>query len=216
MDAGGFQCLTSAHSDSRRHFRAVLVQPACAIDPSLEHRAIESVLEILRAQRRHGFDDFKPAEIGRVAHGRSPVAVMYRDVQKLGIGLDKLDCRVAIVSADCSFQCVRRRIRLDSLLQYVPVAEGVFACDDQLSIVQSKGSCGECRIVGLGKSRMAVPYSLKCLAIALTPQVEKFACFALWDVKMGPLRQPPGYCSHNLSSSNAPVVRSRRAGSQVK
>ena len=33
-----------------------------------------------------------------------------------------------------------------------------------------------------------------------TPGVEEFARFAFGDVEMGPLRQPAGYCGHNLTS----------------
>src|SRR5215467_14643407 len=48
-DAGSLQSFASAHDDTRRHCCSMLVQPASALELSLEHGAIEGVLEISRA-----------------------------------------------------------------------------------------------------------------------------------------------------------------------
>src|SRR5215469_8775272 len=54
---------------------------------------------------------------------------------------------------------------------------------------------------------MSVAYAVERLRFAVPPLIEKFACLALRDIEMRPLRQLPGYCGHNLTSCNVPVVR---------
>ena len=49
-------------------------------------------------------------------------------------------------------------------------------------------------------SLMAAPDAIQGIALALAPQNEEFTRLAFWNIKMGLLRQPAGYCSHNLSS----------------
>jgi hypothetical protein len=62
---------------------------------------------------------------------------------------------------------------------------------------------------------MALAYSLERLAIAIAPLIEKFTRLALWNIEMGPLRQAPGYCGHNLSSpecARGPLTSGRKSG----
>ena len=140
---GGIQRFACAHDDARLRFRAVLVQPARAFDPSLKQRAIEGVLEIPSAQQRHGLDDFQPAEVGRVAHRRSPVSADQRDMQQLRARLNQPHCAVAIIGADCSDQCLGQRVCVDALLQLGPVREAILASDHELSIAKTKGTSGQ-------------------------------------------------------------------------
>ena len=84
------------------------MQPARALDPPLKQGAVEGVLEISRAQRRHGLDDFQPAEVGRVAHRRSPVSADDGEMQQFGAHLNRPYSGVPIIRADCRFQCLRQ------------------------------------------------------------------------------------------------------------
>jgi hypothetical protein len=54
---------------------------------------------------------------------------------------------------------------------------------------------------------MSAAYAVERLRFAVPPLIEKFACLALRDIETRSLRQPPGYCGHNLTSCNVPVVR---------
>ena len=188
--------------------------PARAFNLPLKHGAIEGVLEVPRAQCRHCLDDFQPAEVGCVAHRRSPVSAPDWNVQQLRMRFDKPDCGIAIISADCRAQCPDNRVRFDPLLQCGPVGETILAGNHQLSIAKTKRSGGYGRIVGLCKSWMSIAYSFERVGLAVAPLVEKFARFALWNIEMRPLRQAPRYCSHNPSSQYARGPRSsgRKSG----
>ena len=113
LEARGVERLAAAHHDARLQRRPVCVQPACALDLSLQQRAIECVLKVPRAQCGHRLDDLQPTQVGRVAHRRSPVAAHQRHVQQMRLGLDDPSRSVAIVGADRERQRTGGRVRLD-------------------------------------------------------------------------------------------------------
>jgi hypothetical protein len=97
------------------------------------------VLEISGTQRCHRLHDFQPAEVGRVAHRRSPVSAPDGEMQQLGAHFNQPHSGVPIVRADCRFQCVRGRIGGDPLLQFGTVSETILSGDDELSVTEAKG-----------------------------------------------------------------------------
>ena len=72
--AVGIERFASAHENARLELGTLLEQPARALDAALKHRATKRELKVFRAQSRHRFDYFQPAQVGRVAHRRAPVA----------------------------------------------------------------------------------------------------------------------------------------------
>ena len=80
------------------------MQPSRALDPPLKQGAVEGVLEITCAQRRHGLDDFQPSEVGRVAHRRAPVSADDGEMQQFGAHLNQPYSGIPIIRADCGLQ----------------------------------------------------------------------------------------------------------------
>ena len=63
----------------------MLEQPFGTFELSLEHCAIEGMVKIARSELGYGFDDFEPAEVGGMAHRRTPIAAPDRNVKQLWI-----------------------------------------------------------------------------------------------------------------------------------
>src|SRR5689334_4381799 len=71
--AGRVQSFACTHDNAGLQLCAMLVKPPGAIDLSLEQRAIERVLEILRAKFGHGLDNPEAAQVRGMAHGLAPI-----------------------------------------------------------------------------------------------------------------------------------------------
>ena len=97
------------------------------------------MLKIPRSELGDSLDDFEPAEIGSVAHRRSPVAAPHRKMQHLRVGPQNFNDGVAIIGANRAFQFVRCSTCADAMLERGPIRKTVFAGDDELRVAQSKG-----------------------------------------------------------------------------
>src|SRR5579884_259024 len=117
----GVESFTSSHDDARQELCAVFMQPARALDLSLKHSAIESVLIISRAKCGTSLNNPKPSKICSVAHRRSPVPTPHRQMQHLGVSTQNCDYGLAFVVGDRVPQSVGCRVCVNALLQQRPV-----------------------------------------------------------------------------------------------
>jgi len=105
---------------------AVREQPAENLPFSeINRSAVEGVLEIPRSELGDSLDDFEPAEIGSVAHRRSPVAAPHRKMQHLRVGPQNFNDGVAIIGANRAFQFVRCSTCGDAMLERGPIHKSV-------------------------------------------------------------------------------------------
>ena len=105
----------------------------------LQYGAVEGVLKIPRAECSDSLNDFESAEIGSVAHWRSPVAAPHWKMQQLGFSPQNFHDGIAIIGANRMLQFVRRSTRGDPMLERGPIGKTVFARNDELRVAQSKG-----------------------------------------------------------------------------
>ena len=61
----------------------MLKQPFGTFKLTLEHGTVESMLKVAGSKLSEGFDDFEPAEVGGMAHRRTPIAAPKWNVQQL-------------------------------------------------------------------------------------------------------------------------------------
>ena len=186
-DAVGIERLARAHHYARLHARAVGEEPARALDLPLKHRAIDRVLKVARAKRRHRLDDLEPANVRRMAHRRAPVAAPQRDMQYFRMRLDEPNGGSAIVGANRGHQLLGDAVRGDALLQLGPMREAVLASDDVLRVAQATRARGNARVIRIGEFGMAAADTVERVAIAVAPEIEELAGLALRDIEMGPI-----------------------------
>ena len=105
----------------------------------LQYGAVEGVLKIPRAECSDSLNNFESAEIGGVAHRRSPVAAPHWKMQQLRLGSQKFHNGVAITGVDRVLQRGGGSVCRDALLQRGPIRKTVFARNDELRVAQSKG-----------------------------------------------------------------------------
>ena len=190
-DAVGIERLARAHHDARLQARAVGEEPARALDLSLQQRAIERVLKVARAERRHRLDDLESAEVRRVAHRRAPVAAPQRNVQHFRVRLDEPNGGLAIVGANRGHQLLDDAVRGAALLQLGPMREAVLTRDHELRVAQAKRAFGNARVIRIGELGMPAADAVQRVAIAVTPEIEQLARLALRNIEMGPIGQLP-------------------------
>lgn len=92
--------LTGSHDDARLDFCSLFHEPARALDLSLQDGAIECVLMIACSEFGTGLNDFEPAQIGCVAHGRTPVPAPDGQMQHFGCRAQNPDHRGAVGGTD--------------------------------------------------------------------------------------------------------------------
>lgn len=183
--------LAAPHHDPWRRLGAVGVQPARAFDSPLKQRTVERVLVIARPKLDTSFDDVEAAEVGRMAHGRAPVAAPYRQVKHGGIGPQDCDHGVAVAGPDRLLQRDGRRVGGDALLQRRPVDQAVLAGDDELSVAELENGGGKVAVSDVLELRMPAADAIQCGRFALSPAVQELPRLALGNGEMGPIGQIP-------------------------
>src|SRR5262249_11815320 len=159
-------------------------KPLCGFDLTLEQGTVEGALEIPPSKFGDRFDDFQPAEIGGVAHGRAPITAPDRHMEQLRIFAEHPNDRVTVIGVNGSLQEVCERVRINALLQFRPVGKAVFASDHQLSVAQPESCRAECLIVLVAESRMLPANSVECFGVCRAPFFEEFARLTFGNVEM--------------------------------
>ena len=162
----------------------MLKQPGGTCKLSLEHRPIESVLEVARSEFGYAFDDFKPAQIGGVAHGWPPIAAPDRNVKQLWMRPEDANGRFTVVGANCRVEVCGKRVRVDSLFEFGPVRKAVLARDDELSVAQTKcrGRVSGCALVL--KTGMPPADTVASCRISSANPCQQIPGLALWDTEV--------------------------------
>ena len=156
----------------------------------LQYGAVEGVLKIPRAECSDNLNNFESAEIGGVAHRRSPVAAPHWKMQQLGFSPQNFHDGIAIIGANRMLQFVRRSTRGDPMLERGPIRKTVFARDDELRVAQSKGRRRNVGIIRCVEFWMSPTNPVERIGLGGAPLLQQVARLAFGNIEMGPLRQP--------------------------
>ena len=131
------------------------MKPAGGFEFALEEGAVEGVLKIAGAESGDGFDDLEAAEVGGVAHGRTPVAAPEGDVEHVGMGAEETNGGFAVVVMNCVEERAYDGVALNAGFEFGPIFEAVLARDDELGVVEEELGFRDGCWVGVVKARVA-------------------------------------------------------------
>jgi hypothetical protein len=146
----------------------------------------------------------KSPQVGGVAHGRPPIPVQNGDVEHLRVGTQDGDDSASVPEPNCLLKRVGYGMRGDTPLECSPVRESIFPRDDKLRVTELDRGGAESILWEIPELRVAPEDAIEAVAFALSALLKKFARLAFGNIEMGPRRQTPRNCRHNLPPAICP------------